>query len=279
MTGNQISETVLSIAALNTWEAQVDGYIDWAGTELAQYDIICLSEVHSDSRGKTDQTLVPVPNQFELLQEKFGATHRGYFAKSAQTREGVDYGLALFHRYPLRMFGIQCEVVHGAYDAPWRQPRLISSCSQIQSGLIDCGSSWLLCANIHGLWKKSGKFDCPERVQQNLRIRRHLRRRIAEFTTPHKPVVVLLCGDFNYTRDMQAFRDLSAAPEFGLDGALVLNSIIPDGYNTRTRHYTKVVKEADFMLLSQEHVQVLNFNVNRNAKSDHAILDLLLRVF
>lgn len=268
---------MLTFGFFNTYEAKVPGYHEWAEAAFSKFDIFGLSEVHSHPNAEPNDR-VPVPNQFEQLQHYYRSTHRGHFATSASSFQGIDYGLALFHRYNTSVYGVQSEVIHGQAGAYWQHPRIITSCNQIQSAWYDTGTEWILFAHLHGLWRKSGKHDCVERDAQSVRIIHHLERRMYEVYTQGKPVHIVLGGDFNLTRQLRALKSIEEHMLFGEGGAIVLNDTVSDGYNTRTTHYPpeKETRQADFVLVSRSLDERATLHIDREAKSDHALLGVTI---
>lgn len=266
---------MLNLAFFNTWEGQADGYKEWMKTAYESYDIIGLSEVNSHPK-PTPNDHVAFPNQFETLQSLYKKTHRGCFATSASSVQGIDYGLSMFHCYSCAVYNIQAEVIHGQAGAYWVRPRMITSCNQIQSAWVDLGSEWLLFAHTHCLWRKSGKHDCVERDAQSARILNHLERRLFEVNTHGKPIHVVLGGDFNIIRRLRALETIRRHKLFGRHGAVVLNDTLKDGLDTRTELYgaEKETRQADFVLVSETLDDRCQLTINREVPSDHALLSV-----
>ena len=260
---------------LNTWEGQAPGFKQWMKDALAEYAVCGLSEVNSHPRSKPNDH-VSFPNQYEHWQKACQQTHRGHFATSASSAQGIDYGLALFHRYDTPVYNVQSEVIHGQAGAYWVRPRMITSCNQIQSAWIDLGNEWVLFAHVHCLWRNSGKHDCVERDAQSDRIVHHLQRRMFEVNTQGKPIHIVLGGDFNLTRKLRALKTIRDHELFGVGGAVILNDHVTDGYNTRTPHYQadKETHQADFVLVSRSLTDRATLCIDRDVPSDHATLSV-----
>jgi len=266
---------VLKLAFFNTWEGQADGYREWLQKAYVDYDVFGLSEVNSHPQ-PTPCDHVAFPNQYEILQSQYNATHRGSFATSASSAQGIDYGLALFHRYDCPVYNIQSEVIHGQAGAYWVRPRMITSCNQIQSAWIDLGQQWLLFAHMHCLWRKSGKHDCVERDAQSARILNHLERRLYEVNTHGKTIQIVLGGDFNMIRRLRSFEAIRGSELFGKNGATVLNDGVENGLDTRTELYDagKETRQADFVLVSESLQERVSLQIIRDAQSDHALQEV-----
>jgi len=266
---------MLNLAFFNTWEGQADGYQEWIKDAYSVYDVIGLSEVNSHPQPTPHDTVV-FPNQYETIQSHYNTTHRGCFATSASSSQGIDYGLAMLYRYQCPVYNIQAEVIHGQAGAYWVRPRMITSCNQIQSAWVDLGNEWLLFAHMHCLWRKSGKHDCVERDAQSARIVNHLERRMYEANTHGKPIHVVLGGDYNMIRRLRALETIRCHELFGKTGAVVLNDTIENGLDTRTTLYDtdKETRQADFVLVSESLGDRSSLLVDRTVPSDHALLSV-----
>lgn len=268
---------MLNIGFFNTWEGQASGYRQWMQKAFSQFDLIGLSEVNSHPQS-TPNNHVAFPNQFERMQQNYKRTHRGHFATSASSAQGIDYGLALFHRYDKAVYNVQSDVIHGQAGAYWVRPRMITSCNQVQSAWYDTGAEWLLFAHMHCLWRKSGKHDCVERDTQSARVLHHLGRRLFDVNTQGKPIHLVLGGDFNMTRRMRSLETIRSSKLFGKEGGEILNDAIDDGYNTRTELYpdNKETRHADFVVVSKSISERATLTIDRTAKSDHALLHVTI---
>jgi endonuclease/exonuclease/phosphatase family metal-dependent hydrolase len=111
--------------------------------------------------------------------------------------------------------------------------------------------------NLHGLWNGQGKGDSDDRIEQSDRITSFV-------TTLEVPHVVI--GDFNLRPDTESLKKI--------EGAGLRNLISEYGIeSTRTSHYTKAEKFADYALVS-EGIEVQDFKVLPDEVSDHAPLYL-----
>ena len=112
--------------------------------------------------------------------------------------------------------------------------------------------------NFHGLWNGKGKTDTEDRINQSKKIVSFLKDLDTE---------IILCGDFNLLPDTESL--------LILENELNLRNLIKD-FNissTRTSYYTKDVKFADYILVS-EGIKVKDFKVLPDEVSDHAPLYL-----
>lgn len=111
--------------------------------------------------------------------------------------------------------------------------------------------------NFHGLWNGKGKGDSEDRILQTKNILDFTKKLTGEH---------LLCGDFNLrpdTESIKLFQDVG------------MRNLIKE-YNitsTRTSHYTKDEKFADYVFVTRG-VRVKDFKVLPDEVSDHAPLYL-----
>jgi endonuclease/exonuclease/phosphatase family metal-dependent hydrolase len=109
--------------------------------------------------------------------------------------------------------------------------------------------------NFHGLWNGRGKTDSDDRIAQSQKIIDFLRTCSGE---------VILCGDFNLLPDT---RSIKMFEDFGLCNLITEYKIS----STRTSHYTKPEKFADYVFISKG-LQINDFKVLPDEVSDHAPL-------
>lgn len=127
----------------------------------------------------------------------------------------------------------------------------------LQYVVIDTDHGPRTIINLHALWNGKGKTDCEERLEQSDRIVRFVR----ELKTPF-----VLVGDFNLLPDTKSLEMI--------EGTGLRNLIREYGItSTRTSHYTKPNKYADYAFVSSG-VEVKDFKVLSDEVSDHAPLYL-----
>lgn len=106
--------------------------------------------------------------------------------------------------------------------------------------------------NMHGLWQRnSKKMDTPERLEQSEKVNKFFK------STDGKKV---LCGDFNLAPNGESIRKFEDK----------LVNLIKE-YNitsTRSSHYPKEEKFADYILVSKD-IEVKDFKVLLDEVSDH----------
>jgi exonuclease III len=111
--------------------------------------------------------------------------------------------------------------------------------------------------NFHGLWNGKGKGDSDDRLLQSDKIINFLR-------TLKNPYVLM--GDFNLSPDTESLKKFE---DFGLRNLIKEYGIT----STRTTHYTKPEKFADYTFVSSG-IDVKDFKVLPDEVSDHSPLYL-----
>ncbi|MCR9237995.1 MAG: endonuclease/exonuclease/phosphatase family protein [Alphaproteobacteria bacterium] len=264
----------MKIMSLNGWGGRL-------GAELLAYvtqadpDVLCLQEVvHTPGTQKDwlsyrDQGLeLPQRANFFAEVSKSLPNHRAIFCPAAQgdlwdgpERIPSQWGLATFIRDTMPVIAQHQGFVHGTFSANGygAHPR---SRSAHAVRLFDFEQQVpVVIAHMHGLRDLAGKHDTPERLVQA--------RKLAELTQsvaqPGDPIIV--CGDFNVLPDSETFSIL---------GELGLTDLVQSagGGGTRTSHYTKPGRFADYMLVNAA-LTVSSFDIVRDPEvSDHCPLVL-----
>lgn len=109
--------------------------------------------------------------------------------------------------------------------------------------------------NFHGLWNGQGKTDSLDRITQSEKIVSFIQN-ISEG--------IVLCGDFNLLPTTESLQMIERAGYKNLIKEYKITS-------TRTSHYNKPEKYADYVFVSQD-VEVKNFTVLPEEVSDHSAL-------
>jgi endonuclease/exonuclease/phosphatase family metal-dependent hydrolase len=264
----------LRIMCLNGWGGKLhEALIPYLRASAP--DILCLQEVvhtpESDAAWLTyrdgDHAL---PQRANLFHEVARALpdHVATFCPAAQ---GVlwdgqmpipsQWGLARFVRSAFPVIGQIQDFVHKAYapDGYGAHPRSVVAHA---IRVFDHARNWpVSIVQMHGLRDLNGKMDTPERLTQAQRLV-NLARRIA---APADRLI--LCGDFNVAPDSETFRILAG---IGLHDLVTARGFA----GTRTSHYTKPGRFADYMLVNRA-VEVIDFNVVTTPEvSDHCPLVL-----
>lgn len=265
----------VKILSLNVWGGLLrDELLDFLVSSDA--DVLCLQEV---PRAPTSRSpwLTYRDGSAEIQQraDLYGELrialphHDGFFfpATRGELFDGdtpcwQEFGLATFVRSGISVVGQALEFVHGAY-APHgfgQHPRPRNAHAV---RLFDYNADQTVTVvQMHGLREKSGKRDSPARdAQANALLR--LIERVRPLSEP-----LVVCGDLNVLPDSGLFTTLAA-----LD---LIDLVTTRGFtDTRTSHYSKPDRFADYMLTSPQ-VAVLDFDVITEPEvSDHR--PLLLR--
>lgn len=266
----------MKIVCLNGWGGKLH-------EELLRYvqttapDILCLQEVtHSPGSEKDWLTyrdcdhILPQRSNFFRDVSRALPDHVALFCPAAQ---GVlwdgdrpvpsQWGLATFVHRSSPIIGQAQGFVHKDYSpASYGEHPRSRSAHGIRVYDYAAHRS-ISVTHMHGLRDLRGKIDTPERAHQARKLL-ELSRQVSE---PQEDVVV--CGDFNVEPDSEMLAVLA-------DGGLT-ELVTGRGFDgTRTSHYTKAGRFADYMLVNRE-ASVRDFDVIRNPEvSDHCPLSLVI---
>lgn len=129
----------------------------------------------------------------------------------------------------------------------------------IQYATLDTPLGARTIINFHGLWSPDGneKTDSPDRLLQSDNI-------VSFLKTLPEPYLII--GDFNLRPDTQSLRKLE---DIGLRNLVKEYGVT----STRTRHYPKEQRFADYALVSPD-IKVTDFKILPDEVSDHSPLYL-----
>ena len=264
----------MQIMCLNAWggalHAPLLHYL-----HSTQPDVLCLQEVvHSPASHAATLTYRDgkhiLPQRANLFTEVSAALpeHSATFCPAAQ---GVLWdddqpipsqsGLATFVHRRLTVTGQVQDFVHKDFspDGYGTHPRARSAHGL---RLYDhAGGRFVSIAQMHGLWDPCGKVDTPERSVQ-------ARRLLALSDRVSGPGDLrVICGDFNVAPDSETLRLLRDAGFTEL--------VTERGFaGTRSTHYEKPGRFADYMLISQPEAARAFDVVYHPEVSDHCPLVL-----
>ena len=251
----------------------------WGGNlhdELVPYlsssdpDILCLQEVVYTPIANEDWLIyrdhgIDLPQRANFLRDVADALpdHVAIFCPAAQgdlwhgeMRYPSQWGLATFVRKSIAVIAQAQGFVHGAFSADGYgdHPRSRTA-HAIRVFDFSTGRPTVI-AHMHGLRDIEGKHDTPARQAQAKRLV-HLVRTVAE-----EGDRVIVCGDFNVLPESETFAVLKE-----LD---LVELVTTRGFtDTRTSHYAKQNRYADYMLVNPS-VQIHHFDVVRQPEvSDH----------
>jgi endonuclease/exonuclease/phosphatase family metal-dependent hydrolase len=257
------------IISLNAWGGKLHApLMDYLSTVEA--DVLCLQEVTRSVTVKSNwleyrdgsHILPQRANLFEEIKTAL-PTHDAFFAPTARGElfEGdetvpSEFGLATFVRRSFTVIGHAMDFVHGDFseDGYGAHPRARNA-HAIRLFDYEAGSAVTI-TQLHGLRDMNGKGDTPARQGQA----DALVKLIEQIWRKGERLVV--CGDFNVLPGSVMFEAL---------GKLGLTDLVTSrGFtDTRTSHYAKEGRFADYMLVTPD-VRVARFDVVAEPEvSDH----------
>jgi endonuclease/exonuclease/phosphatase family metal-dependent hydrolase len=248
------------VISLNAWGGRLHAPL-LPYLQQADPDILCLQEVLRSPETRSDWLVyrdngVELPQRAHLYDELCAALP-GHDAMFHPTARGTlfdgdalvssEFGLATFVRKSYPVIGQAVDFVHGEFaPAGWGpHPRARNAhCLRLFSYADDFS---LTIAQMHGLRDVAGKADTPARRAQAEAFAALIRR----VWQPGERLVA--CGDFNVLPESATFATLA---KLGLTDLVTAR-----GYtDTRTSHYRKSGRFADYMLVSAD-IGIVNFDV------------------
>lgn len=250
----------MKVITLNTWggRAGKEGLLEFLRMQAKDTDIFCLQEVwsapyehiegHAAGGLAIDHSQVMVYGLQEitaLLTEHmpyFHPHHLDNYGLLMLVKNGVEVvnsGEVYVHKH--KGFLPEGDVGHHGRN--------------VQYVTIRTPDGQKTFANFHGLWNGKGKTDSEERLMQSAKIINFVDAVGGE---------VVLCGDFNLLPDTES---ISMLERSGLRNMIKEFGVT----STRTSHYTKPEKYADY-IFTTEKITVKDFSVLPDEVSDHAPL-------
>lgn len=238
----------MKILSLNIWDGNLlPELISFLKKYKDIVDIFLFQEVSRDGTEKAIWSDGEEGDAYRLIQQALP----GYQGLHAPSLEG-EWGLATFIKEGVYVASYKEIFVHkGPFSVEGRDASTMGRNIQC----IDLGGFVLI--NFHGLWLPNGKKDTQSRLDQSNNI-------IKEFRTFEKPGIIM--GDFNYHPDNKS---LKLFDEAGFNNLIQIYGI----KSTRSSHYTKECRFADYALCSSE-IKVIQFEVLPDEVSDHLALYL-----
>jgi endonuclease/exonuclease/phosphatase family metal-dependent hydrolase len=267
-------KTAMRVFCLNGWGGRLHDLLI-AYIASADPDVLCLQEVvHTPDAPKPWLTYrdhgIELPQRANFFGDVSRAlpNHTAIFCPAAQGDlwEGSacfksQWGLATFVRSTIPIIGQAQGFVHGTFSADGygEHPR---SRSAHAVRLFDFEARHAVTiAHMHGLRDLDGKHDTPARLLQAQRLAL-LAKSVAVDGEP-----LIVCGDFNVFPDSETFDILR---DIGLTDLVTRHGFT----STRTSHYKKAERYADYMLVNAA-VTVRAFDVVKEPEvSDHCPLVL-----
>lgn len=241
----------MRLITLNTWAGLLYEPLEkFVKTNSKDVDIFCFQEVFS---GAVNPRKVRGPVVADLYQRLIKILPN-FFSFYASTEEN-DEGLAMFinPRFDIQGYG---DVFVYGYPNSMIKDNYTTMSSNIQYVVINSRRKLYTIINFHGLWTGGGKEDTKKRILQSKRLKKFLDNAGGE---------KVLCGDFNLDINTKSLGIL----EKGMRNLVKENNVV----STRSHHYKKEVKFADYVLVS-ENVKVKEFEVMQDVVSDHLPLFL-----
>jgi endonuclease/exonuclease/phosphatase family metal-dependent hydrolase len=267
----------MRIVSLNVWGGRLHEplmpYLADVGA-----DVLCLQEVVRTHGADSGWLVyrdhgVELPQRANLFEELRVAlpAYDAFFLPVARgdlfdgdRRFDSEFGLATFVRRAHPIIGQATDFVHGEFSPDGYGPHPRSRNAHCIR-LFDYEQGYpVTIAHMHGLRDLEGKGDTPARRHQAhalVEIIRQVRRESDR---------LVVCGDFNVLPDSETFEIL---------GSLGLADLVTSrGHDdTRTSHYGKQPRFADYMLVTPD-VEVVSFEpVAEPEVSDHRALLLDMR--
>lgn len=265
----------MRILSLNVWGGRLhEPLMHYLAT--ADADVLCLQEV-THTPASAAEWLTYRDGDASLLQRanlfaEIGAAlpdHQAFFAPTARGtlfdgEHGVqsEFGLATFMRRSLPVIAQVTGFVHGSFSPDGFGPHPRARNAQCLRVHDYAGGHAVTICQMHGLRDPAGKGDTPERDAQAaalIRMINGIRQQDDER--------LVVCGDFNVLPESRMFAALAG---IGLSDLVTTRGHT----DTRTSHYTKSGRFADYMLVTDK-VGVRRFDVVAQPEvSDHRALVL-----
>ncbi len=238
----------MRIVSLNAWGgAMFDSLNAWLPGCGA--DVLCLQEVTRTpglegwtTFSDAERELPQRANLFDDVRRALPRHQRQFVASDAgpvvggdgQVRQ-QDFGLAIFVDERIAVIGQEASFVHGTFvdHQAWvtaDRPRIAQAVRVVDRD----GGRTVTVAHLHGLRDPTGKHDTPARLAQAQR----LAALVSRVRQPDDLTVV--CGDLNLLPDSDTF---------GVLAGIGLVDLVGTG-DTRTSRYTKPVRHANYLLVS-----------------------------
>lgn len=262
----------MRIVSLNAWGGKLHAPLLHYLAEI-NADVLCLQEITRSAAVASDWLVYRdgshiLPQRANLFAEikAILPTHDAFFAPTARGElfDGdasvmSEFGLATFVRASLPVIGQATDFVHGDFSSDGYGPHPRSRNAHCLRLFDYRAKRAITVAQLHGLRDLAGKGDTPARRGQADALVALIRRIWRE----GEPLVV--CGDFNVLPESMMFQALA---ELGLSDLVTFRGHT----DTRTSHYTKEGRYADYMLVTAD-VEVRSFEVVEQPEvSDHRAL-------
>ncbi len=251
----------MKIITLNTWggRAGKKGLLNFFKRH-ADIDVFCLQEVWSapydhlegaEMGGKVTSNKDVMPYGMQEISAAL-PDHQAYF----RPHHLDNYGLLMLVKKNLKVLEEGELFVH-KHKEYVPEGDVGNHARNIQYVTIETESEPVIVINFHGLWagKGIGKIDTSDRLEQSEKIAKFISSRSGK---------IIFCGDFNLLPDTESLTIIEHA---GMRNLIKEYNIT----STRTSHYKKPEKYADYILVSND-IDVKEFKVLPDEVSDHVPL-------
>lgn len=238
----------MKLISLNTWggilKEELHAFIK---KQAADTDIFCFQEIFDNAVNARVDVLGDVDiNLYKTITDLL-PNYIGHYAPS----QDDDEGLAIFVRPRIQIEEIGDVFVHRFRNAMVDDDGTTIGRNIQFAHIVQDGQDYTI-INFHGLWNGRGKTDSPDRIEQSKKVR--------EFVETRAKGKVILVGDFNLEPQTESVAIL----ERGMRNLIKDHGIT----STRSHHYAKPVKFADYAIVSKD-VEVDKFEVLQDPVSDH----------
>ncbi|MFA9289170.1 MAG: endonuclease/exonuclease/phosphatase family protein [Weeksellaceae bacterium] len=246
----------MKLITLNTWGGTLlDQLLSFLKEQSTTTDIFCLQEIYnSNEKRKIGREMQS--DLFEQITEVLPdfEAHFKPQLKGYDLEGKVDFdlsaGIALFIKKGIEIKTTDDIWIHReGHDLINEDNATVARNLQYVDFVYE-GQHYTV-AHFHGVWYPKTKLDNDERLEQSRKIKEFL-----DTKTGKK----ILCGDFNLLPTTESMKILEAG-----------NRNLITEYNiesTRTEHYKREEKHADYILVSPE-VNVIDFGLVEEVVSDH----------
>jgi len=256
----------MKLVSLNIWGGKVyKPLLDFFERNSKETDIFCLQELLFGSDPGFSSVSQGRLNIFSEIKELLPGFEAIVYRTPEESHymhellpEDVGNGQAIFVKNGL------AAIDQGGFRGSEKNTRIEDKFNRVsgrhQWVVLDTKEGEITLMNLHGIWQKeTSKGDTPERIMQS--------KHIQEFFENAKGRKIL-CGDFNLKPDGESMKILehnmiNVNKKFGL-------------ITTRSSHYTKSEKYADYVLTSPD-IDIVDFKVLQDEVSDHLPLFLEFR--
>lgn len=244
----------MKLISLNTWSGR-------GGKEILldffrrnkDIDIFCLQEVwegghhHAPLWGEgIDTTLVTNISNILTGHSTFFRPHY------------MDwYGLAIYIKKDIKVQKEGDIFVFKERENTFDDDKALHHARNLQYMTIETSKGLKTIANFHGLWNAVHKEDSEERLMQSGNIVKFLK----DISNPY-----IFCGDFNLLPETKSLKMLE---DLGIRNLIKEFNVT----STRSSHYKKPVRFADYTLVSKD-IKVNEFKILPDEVSDHLAMYL-----